>query len=321
MGNYDWIGPLVGGIAKGVNSIGSGNAANQQMNDAYALMLQNLKDRMGDYDKLGTAGYQPVAAQQLGPSALEGIQNDPEGRIAQQQAMASLGDLANRGGLNLADTAALNDIQGNLNRNNSARQQGLANQYAARGQLGSGAQLSMDLANNQNAAQNANQQGEATAGQAQARAMQAIMAKGQMGRTMSQDEYNKAKSAAEARDAIEARNAAARTHAGEYGNAVKGQAYEDALAQVRGKAGITNSINATTFGQGRGNAGNTLAQGGYRNDLIGQGMKAFGSSGGSGGSTSGDTPTPGNGDTQNFNSNLQPDASDSVPEEDQSSYY
>ena len=239
MSDYSWIPAVAGAIGKGVNSYASAGQANDVMQEAYRKMLENLQARFSDYDKLGAAGYQDIAAQQLGPSALEGIQYDPAARQAEQEALAKLTELANNGGLTLADLKALNDIQGVQNRNVSARRQGLANSFAARGQLGSGAQLAMDMQNQSDAAMNANAAGESAAAQAQARAMQAILQKGQMARGMANDDYGRKSDAARAADMIAARNAAARTDAAKANNAYRGQAYDDALRQAQGKTSLT----------------------------------------------------------------------------------
>lgn len=288
MGDYDWIGPVASGIGKGINSYMSADQADAQMQEAYRQMLANLQARMGDYDALGRAGYQPITAQQTGPSALENIPQDAQARMAQQEAMAKLSELAANGGLSLADMQALNEIQGNLNRNTSARRAGLANEFAARGQLGSGAQLAMDLNNQSNAAMTANQAGESAAAQAQARALEAILQKGSMGRAMGNDEYQRQLNAARAKDLIEARNAAARTDASKYNNSIAGQAYEDELAKARGKTSLTNSMNSAVFGRGSQSANTTLGKASATNSLF----DSFGNAkfGGGGGSSS-TTPT------------------------------
>jgi hypothetical protein len=286
--DYSWIAPLIGAVGKGVNSFITADKANGQMQAAYDEMLRNLQERFGDYDALGKAGYKDLAAQQLGPSALEGVQVDPVGRQAQQEAMAALAELAQGGGLNLGDMAALNQIQGNLNRNDMARRKGLANEFAARGQLGSGAQLAMSLQGQQDAAMNANQRAESVAAQAQARAMQALLQKGQMARGMSSDDYMRKRDAALARDAIEARNAAARTDAGKYNNSLKGQAFEDELSKARGKTQLTGDMNKAVFGRGSQSANTTLGQGSTVNSLIDSGTAAWNQLGSSNSSDSND---------------------------------
>ncbi len=277
MADFSWIGPLVSAVGQGINSAGANNSATDDYLAAYEQMLANLQARFGDYDKLGKAGYQDIEAQQVGPSALEGIQLDPRAQLEQEAALAALSDLSDRGGLSLGDMKALNDIQGNLNRNTLARRKGLANDFAARGQLGSGAQLAMDMQAQSDAAMNANQRGESIAAQAQDRAMQAILEKGRMARSMGDDSWRRQAMAAQARDAIEARNAAARTDAGKYNNTIRGQAFEDELSKARGKTSLTNSINEAVFGQGQTKANRTLANANLTNAAIGAGGDAFAS--------------------------------------------
>jgi hypothetical protein len=275
MADYSWIPALAGAVGKGVNSFATADKANSEMQQAYAQMLANLQARMGDYDALGTAGYSDVAPQMLGPSALEGIQGDPASRQAELEALAALADLADRGGLSLGDQTALNRIEGTLNQNDVARRKGLANEFAARGQLGAGAQLGMSLDAQQNAAQNANMRAEGIAGQAQDRAMQAILEKGRMSGAMSDRDYARKANAARARDAIEARNAAARMDSSKYNNSLRGQAFEDELAKARGKTALTGDMNSAVFGSGRQSANTTLGQGSAANELIDGGSSAW----------------------------------------------
>lgn len=275
MGDYDWLAPLISGVAKGAVDVGTGLAANDQMQGTYAEMLRRLAEREADYDALGTAGYKPVTAEQVGPSALEGIQGDPAARQAQLEAMAALDELAKNGGLSLADLKALNDMQRGLNQNDASRRKGLANEFAARGQLGSGAQLAMAMQGQQDAAQNANQQSESVAAQAQRRALEAILQRGSMGRSMGNDDYARKADAARARDAIEARNAAARMQAQGANNAIAGQNFTDQLAKARGKTDLTNASNQAVFGKGAQQARTTGAMGGYTNKLIDTGATAF----------------------------------------------
>lgn len=275
MGDYDWIGPLISGVAKGAVDVGTGLAANNQIQGSYSEMLRRLMERMGEYDSLGDAGYQPLVAQQLGPSALENIQEDPAGRQSQLEAMAALQELAQNGGLSLADLQALNQIEGRLNQQDTARRKGLANEFAARGQLGAGAQLAMAMRGQQDAAQNANQRAESVAAQAQQRALNAILQRGQLGRQMSGDKYGRDRDAALARDAIEARNAASRMDTARGNNAIAGQRFSDNLARLQGKTGLTNSLNQTTFGSGVQNARTTGAMGSYANNLIDSGKSTW----------------------------------------------
>ncbi len=275
MSDIPW-GQIASGIGKGINSFDTGNKANSQMQAAYAEMMRNLRERFADYDNMGKAGYQDVTAQQVGPSGLEGMPEDLQSRQAQQEAMAALADISKNGGLSLADMKALNEVQNNLNQNDTTRRQGLANEFAARGQLGSGAQLAMALQGQQNAAMNANQRAEGVQAQAQARALQAILQKGQMASQMGNEDYRRKAEAARARDAIEARNAAARMDAMKSNNSYRGQAFADEMNKARGKTQLTGDMNKAVFGSGTQNANTTLAQGSAVNGGLDEGAALLG---------------------------------------------
>jgi hypothetical protein len=276
----------------GAGTLGA-NAATQQ---AYQAVLKNLGDRFGDYSKLQTPGYKNINPAVLGPSALSKIQPDAQSRVDQQAAEAALQNISNSGGLNLADRAALNNQEQILSRNNAARQNSLANQYAARGQLGSGAQLAMDLSNQQNAAQQANQRGESIAAQAQQRAMQAILDKAGIARNMSQDDYARAKAAADATDSINKYNASMSTNAQEQNNKLLEQGYNDQLRKLGGQNQLTGEMNTAILGSGKANANTIAGTAGLGSSLIsgisagGNALKKAGSSGGGGNGTDPNDP-------------------------------
>lgn len=273
MADVDW-GQLVGAGLSALNSYGTSEEASKISQAAYDEMLRNLRERFGDYDKLGDAGYEQLIPALLGPSAVSGIQDDPALRQAQQESLAELKSIIDSGGLTLSDLKGLNDVERVQNQNVTARRKGLANEYAARGQLGAGAQLAMDLDAQQNAAENAARAGESAAAQAQDRRTGAILKRGAMAGDMSAEEYKRKREAAEAEDFINRWNASTRNDAVKYGNTVKGQAFGDNLAKARGKTDLTRSMNDAVFGKGRDRAGAVETQGKYRNDMIKAGSNA-----------------------------------------------
>lgn len=298
----DNLGPLIQDLAKyGVGAAGTvgANAATQS---AYEAVLKNLRDRFSDYEHLSPAGYTPITPQSLGPSALTQIAPDAQSRADEQAAIAQLDNIAKSGGLTLADKQALNELEQQLSRGTGARNASLANQFAARGQLGSGQQLAMSLDANQNAAQNANQRGESIAAQAQARAMDAVLRKAGASRNMANDDYARKQRAAEATDSIAKYNASMSTDAGKYNNLIKGQSFDDSLSKLRGETGLTNSMNGALLGSGQQNANTAagLAYGGAGlvNTLGGaaKNLSRLGSGGTGGGSSGGDTNPDATGD-------------------------
>ncbi len=215
-------------------------ASQRQALDALAQAQKQIAQGQANFSGIGTPKYNPtdIKSTQVGRSELGDIQNDPQGRVAEQQAMAELQKLADNGGLSLADMKSLNDIQSNLNQNASSRDAALRNQYAARGQLGGGAQLAMELNQNQQAGQRANSQGESIAAQAQARALAAIKEKAGLGRQMSQDEYDKAARAAQANDLIKQHNVANSMQANQQNNQWLNQGFQNDLSKAQGQAGL-----------------------------------------------------------------------------------
>ncbi len=268
---------------KGV-TYASATAAQRQALDALAKAQQQIAQARGDFEAVGTPTYKSIdpRSTQLGDTELKGIQGDPQGRVAEQQAYAELKKLADNGGLSLGDMKALNDIQGNLNRNATARDKSLQNSYAARGQLGGGAQLAMELAQGQQAGERANQQGESVAAQAQARALQAIKEKAGLGRQMSQDDYEKKAAAAKAADLIKQRNMDNSIGSQKYNNEILGQGFDDRFNIARGKTGLLPSGLDNAYRTGFENSKQTVANGAFASGLIGdvgRGLKGAGGSG------------------------------------------
>lgn len=273
-------GEIIGAAGSMLNSQMTSDKASGISQAAYDEMLRNLRERFADYDALGTAGYEQYVPATIGRSALSGIQEDPGLRQAQQETLAALKDIIDSGGLTLSDMKALNDVQRNLNQNNTARRKGLTNEFAARGQLGAGAQMAMALQGQQDDAENANQRGEATAAQAQDRALGATMKRGAFAGEMSAEDYKRQKAEADAADFIERWNASTRNDGAKYRNSIKGQAFGDGLAKARGKTSLTDSTNSAVFGKGRDAAGSVETQGKLRNNFIQSGTNAFTNSGG-----------------------------------------
>lgn len=278
-------------IAKYGIGAGSVAGANQAQLAAYDAVLNNLGQRFSDYSNLKTPGYQNLTAQHLGPSQLGSIQMDPQARVDEQAAEAQLQDIANRGGLSLADRASLNNIESTLSRNAQARNNSLANQFAAKGQFGSGAQMAMELANNQNAAQNANQHGEDIAAQAQQRAMDAVLKKGAMSRELANDDYSRKAQAAQANDAIARYNASMATDASKYNNSIMGQGYADQLAKLQGENQLTGQLDQAILGRGGQQAAGIAGTGSMGMSLLDSLMKNNKTGGPKGGTNNNGDPT------------------------------
>jgi hypothetical protein len=198
----DWMSLI--GLVTQVGGAALGSAVSG-MDRAKALQLiQQSYDAAGNLD---VPRLQKLVASTQGPSAYNDIKEDPEFRSQQASSDRALQDVVDSGGLTLADKAALNVIRNKIARTAAAGNQSIEANMARRGTLDSGAQLAMQLANNQSAAQNASEAGEFTAGQAQQRALDALRQRWSNANTAGNQDYERQSRRAQANDAIARANA------------------------------------------------------------------------------------------------------------------
>lgn len=172
--------------------------------NAQAMAL--IKQAMDQFGNINAPTLQKLILQQMGPSAFQKIQDNPQYLAEQKAADANLQDVINGGGLTLADRAALDSIRQKNAITESAGRNAITQGMAARGTLDSGAQLAAELGNSQAADTNLNQMGESDAGQAQLRAFQAIQQRASNAASGLSREQQLAMARAQAEDAISAMN-------------------------------------------------------------------------------------------------------------------
>jgi len=225
---------MIMSAAGGAAANGAGAVDRDEARRIMNLMLQK-------YGAIKTPELQDVGAEELGPSALEGISEDPRFKEAQYGSLDALKGMQDAGGLTLEDTTALNKVQNQLARRESAGRASIANDFASRGQLGSAAQLAMAMGNQQDSANRAADAGADTAAAAQRRYFDSVLQRGRLGGEMSDRDYSRKASAAKARDVISAHNAAARTdkQANYLGNEASRQSEQTGRAWDAGLRGIS----------------------------------------------------------------------------------
>lgn len=221
-------------------------------------ILQKARD---EYGELSAPTLEKVAAQELGPSAYASIKQDPALRAEQMQGLDAFKQMEASGGLTLEDQSALNKVQTSSAQSEAAGRNAIANDFAARGQLGSAAQLGMALTAQQGAANRTSQAGMDTAADAQKRYFQAKLAGSKLAGDISQQDYQRQSDAARAADMIAAHNASARTHAADQNNANLQTEFGDRLGLASGRAqgdralsdyftGNANRTQSTVAGEG-----------------------------------------------------------------------
>lgn len=194
---------------------------NGRMDEAMALVEKAYKE----HGSVDVPTLEQVAFETLGPSAYESIVTSPEARDAQYAALAQMREMVEGSGFTLADKAALNNILNTTGQQAAAGQAGLQDAFAARGIGGSGAEIAAQLSNQQNAANQANQQGLNLAAQAQQRYFDSIRQNFDMGSALRNQDWAEQSQRAAAMDEIARFNAQQRTNEGIYNNNLAVQQY------------------------------------------------------------------------------------------------
>lgn len=218
-----------------------------------------------------------IAPEQLGESAVAGLQSDEGLRSNQLQAIAELQNIVDAGGLDLSDKVSLEqalDVARNQQRRARA---GVTGDLAGRGQLDAGARMVMGLDAAQAGANELRRTGMETAAMAQRRRLDAIRAAADASGGLREQDWREKESPARAKDLRDELNAAARQKATlynagipqqQFNNAVTkvtgqqtgvnnmaqglGAAATDARASAAGMAGVVGSMNQPAYGDGGG---------------------------------------------------------------------
>lgn len=210
-------------IGAGVNVASSLIGAALSSGD-YQRAEALLREAAKIYDDVPLPGYEDFKDQVLGPSAFEGITADPRAKEAQYAADTRLRELADSGGMLLSDRAAQAEAMGDVNRTEQAARSRILARMRGAGQAGSGAEIQALLASGQDQANRAASIGLNTAGNAQRRALDAILERGRLGGQMRSQDWQEKSAVASARDEMNKYNAAARE---------RGQAMRNQLATQR----------------------------------------------------------------------------------------
>lgn len=228
----------------GISIIGELIASGQE--EKARALLQQSRDEFGN---ISLPKLKEVQAQELGASALGGIQTDPRLEGAQYEALGGYDDIIDGGGLAAQDKAAMNRIGSLVSRGVANNRAGLTADMEARGMRGSGADIAAQLASAQAGGQRLAASGDEQAALAAQQRIAAITQKGAMAGSMRNQQYGEKSRAAEAADAIARFNAQARSGAADANNGLAQQQFGNAMGRQAGKAGATTPLAAAYQGQ------------------------------------------------------------------------
>jgi hypothetical protein len=208
--------PIYGGLANiagGLIGSAVGGNANQQAQDLDKEQLQrwlalNVPDPeqqklfLQQYELQGKLSPELEQAIKQGDSKLNDINVDPRLRQSEMDALSSLQNVSNSGGMTLGDRANLekglgearNQYRGTTDRALQAMQE--------RGMSGSGMELAARMQAGQGAGQMAANAGLDAAGAASNRALQALSQAGNLGSQLEQQQFGQQKDVASAQDLI-----------------------------------------------------------------------------------------------------------------------
>lgn len=238
---------LAGAASTGVGALG--HLFGKKDRKAAEKYMQKMLEEYG----FAPTSFEYASPEEVGPSAYDQIAVDPRYKESQLGALGGLDQIQADGGLTLEDKAAQAEVMNDVARQEAAGRAQIKNDMAARGTLGSGNELAMRLANQQNAADASAKAGMNTLASAQKRYFDSLLAEGDMAGKMRGQEFGEKSKAAEAADAIAQYNAQARERALNQRNANAATQWDqrkslaDARARVRGmQAGQKNANAAAT---------------------------------------------------------------------------
>ncbi len=220
-----------------MSGIGEANSAAER-----ARAQKVLQAALAKIEQLPEPEQERVIAEMLGPSALESVQADPESVSAQKNVLGRLMELERNGGMTLEDDANLAKVQSKLARGERSNRAALLNSSAARGTLGSGAELAAGLQSQQAAADRANAAGMDVMASAQRRYLDSLQQRAGLSGQMRQQDFAERSQAAKAKDEIARYNTTARERAKYYNAQQPMQMADYRLRKATAGAGLTGGL-------------------------------------------------------------------------------
>lgn len=244
---------------------------NGKENEAYAI----LEKARQQYGNVSPPVLEKIAYQTLGPTAYSRIKLDPTYKNAQLAALTKMQEEAN-GGMTVADRATEQAALGTAARQQQAGFNQILDSANARGIGGSGSELAMLMANQQQGADRSNTAAMSSAAQAQMRAYQALRDSSNLAGSMRGQDYSEQARAAQAQDAINQYNndlINKQTYFNSY--TLPMQNYENQRQHAQDQYQMAKDEAAIKTGQGQ-NAANTAAGvgAGLSQAAVGYGMYA-----------------------------------------------
>lgn len=233
--------PIIGAGVAGLGGIigellGGANRAEAER------ILNEARDEFG---RLDIPRLRELAAEQLGPSAMEGVTEDVDYQAAMRGALGRMRELDESQGMTAVDRASMAEGLDAANRSARANRAMVSRRFGQ----GSGAGLATALQGSSDAAERANTVGMDSAAEAQRRYWQNVQNRFQAGRAATTDDYNRKADRAHASDAVNRWNASSRMDTARGNNAVRQANYDNAYRKAAGQADLAQAQAAQKTGQ------------------------------------------------------------------------
>ena len=240
MADYSWIGPLV---QMGAGMLGGGKA--DSLDAQQSELLKSIYDELRN---IPLPELERIVAEQLGPTAMEGVESDPEQRAQQMEVMNELRDIFESGGFDIQDRAALNELLNRTNVSAGAARRGLESDFAQRGQLGAGARLALGNMNAQCAANRANTTAVNIGAEGAKRKERALSTYADLAGDIRKGDFGEAATRAGAKDDAARWSASARERAGMRNAGLAQQQFGNRVTKATGARGAGGDL-ADLYGQ------------------------------------------------------------------------
>jgi hypothetical protein len=230
LGGAGIVGNIIGGIAgknAGAGDAGEArNAANLSFSELQKIGYPPDEAKKIIYEQFHQAGLlTPDLEQHIEEQAskMADVKTDPALKEASMNALKILSERG-KGGLNPEDRAALNKIRSDIATDTEAKRQQIIQNFAARGQGGSGAELIAALQGSQAGANSESEAGDRLAAMTSQNALQAIGQAGTLSGQIRSQDFGEEAEKAKAQDAINAFNTQNAVNTGARNVATKNQA-------------------------------------------------------------------------------------------------
>jgi len=191
--------------------------------------VKQLELMLNEYVQQGIITPEDAQYFAANPSAFEAIATDPALKDAQMNALSSLQNIGEEGGLNAQAKARLHDIAKEENVRERGARESIMQNAQARGQGGSGLEFLSLLKNQQESAGRAADRGTQVSADAEQRALEALMNSGNLAGNIREQDFGEKSRKAQAIDALNQFNTRNKMQVNQYNVGNRNRAQESNL--------------------------------------------------------------------------------------------